>query len=106
MIENFLIMDNKKRNILNWVLAALVAFIFVGSATMKLMGSPDVLKMAEGFGFDKTTFTLIGILELTSVVLFLIPRTGILGTLLLAAYLGGAIVTHLSHGEPIFLCCN
>ena len=93
-------MDNKKRNILNWVLAALVAFIFVGSATMKLMGGSDVLKMAEGFGFDKSTFTLIAILELTSVVLFLIPRTGILGTLLLAAYMGGAIATHLEHGLP------
>ena len=98
-------MDNKKRNILNWVLAALVAFIFVGSATMKLMGGSDVLKMAEGFGFDKTTFTLIAILELTSVVLFLIPRTGVLGTLLLAAYMGGAIVTHLSHGDSIVTVC-
>ena len=94
-------MDNKKRNILNWVLAALIAFIFVGSATMKLTGGPDVLKMAEGFGFDKSTFTLIAILELTSVVLFLIPRTGILGTLLLAAYMGGAIATHLEHGLSV-----
>ena len=98
-------MDSKKRNILNWVLAALVAFIFISSATMKLTGSPEVLKMAEGFGFDKTTFTLIAIVELVSVVLFLIPRTGVLGTLLLAAYMGGAIVTHLSHGDSIVTVC-
>ncbi len=93
-------MDNKKRNILNWVLAALVAFIFIGSASMKLMGGPDVQKMAEGLGLDKMTFTLIAVVELTSVILFLIPRTGVLGTLLLAAYMGGAIATHLEHGLP------
>ena len=94
-------MVSKQRNILNWVLAGLVAFVFIGSATMKLTGSPDVLKMAEGFGLDKTTFTFIAIIELTCLALFLIPRTGILGTLLLAAYMGGVIATHLEHGESI-----
>ena len=94
-------MVSKQRNILNWVLAGLVALVFIGSATMKLTGGPDVLKMAEGFGLDKTTFTFIAIIELTCLTLFLIPRTGILGTLLLAAYMGGVIVTHLEHGESI-----
>lgn len=40
--------------------------------------------------------------ELVSAVLFLIPRTTSLGVLLLSAYLGGAIVTHMQNGEPYF----
>jgi hypothetical protein len=38
--------------------------------------------------------------EFLSVLLFIIPRTGVLGTLMLAAYLGGAIATHVEHGQP------
>jgi len=57
--------------------------------------------MAKGIGLDASTFRIIGLVELISVLLFLIPRTGILGTLLLAAYMGGAIATHLEHGLSI-----
>jgi len=41
--------------------------------------------------------------ELTSTVLFVVPKTNKLGVLLLSAHLGGAIVTHMSHGEPFVL---
>jgi hypothetical protein len=36
------------------------------------------------------------------VVLFAIPRTSILGAVLLTGYLGGAVATHLRHGDPLF----
>jgi hypothetical protein len=45
---------------------------------------------------------LIGIGELVSALLFLIPQTNSLGLLLLSSYLGGAIVTHMQHGQPFF----
>lgn len=94
-------MNDKQRNILNWVLAGLVAFIFISSGIMKLSGSPDTLKMAEGFGIDASSFSMIAVVEILSALLFLYPRTGVLGTLLLAAYMGGAIATHLEHGQSI-----
>ena len=47
------------------------------------------------------TNTIPGIIELLSLILFVIPRTGILGTFLLVAYMGGAIATHLEHGQSI-----
>ncbi|HVM89055.1 MAG TPA: DoxX family protein [Puia sp.] len=94
-------MTSKTKNIINWVLAGLVGIIFLGSAMGKLMGSPDALKMAEGFGISATAFKTLGVIELLSVILFIYPRTGILGTLLLAAYMGGAIASHLEHGLPI-----
>ena len=95
-------MSSKTKNIVNWVLAGLVGFIFISSAIMKLTGGgPDGAKMAEAFGLSSSTMTLIGVIELISVILFIIPRTGILGTLLLGAYMGGAIATHLEHGQSI-----
>jgi DoxX-like family len=94
-------MNSKTKNIINWVLAGLVGFIFVGSAISKLTGGEEALKMAAGIGLDANAFRMIGIVELISAILFVIPRTGILGTLLLAAYMGGAIATHLEHNQSI-----
>lgn len=94
-------MNSKTKNIINWVLAGLVGFIFVGSAISKLTGGEEALKMATGIGLDANTFRIVAIVELVSVILFLIPRTGILGTLLLAAYMGGAIATHLEHNQSV-----
>lgn len=94
-------MNSKTKNIINWVLAGLVGFIFVGSAISKLTGGEEALKMATGIGLDANAFRMVAIVELISVILFIIPRTGILGTLLLAAYMGGAIATHLEHNQSI-----
>ena len=44
---------------------------------------------------------VFGTIEITSIILFIIPRTGILGALLLTAYLSGAIAIHLEHGPSI-----
>lgn len=95
-------MTQKTRSIIGWVLTALLAFAFIASASMKLMGSEEAIKGAATLGLSAGTFKLIGIVEIISVVLFIIPRTGLLGTLLLAAYLGGAIATHLEHQSPLF----
>lgn len=94
-------MSPKVKNILLWVLTGLVGALFLFSAFGKLSGNADALKMAEGFGISASAFMTIGIIELISVVLFVIPRTGVLGTLLLAAYMGGAIATHVQHGQDI-----
>lgn len=94
-------MNTKTRNIINWVLAGLVTFIFIGSAFGKLTANAEALKMAEGFGLNATSYMYLGIVELIAVLLFLIPRTSIIGTLLLVAYMGGAIATHLEHAQPL-----
>jgi DoxX-like family len=94
-------MTTKIKKIINWSLAGLVGFIFIGSAISKLAGGAEALKMAEGIGLSPSNFTTIGIVELISIILFIIPRTGILGTLLLVAYMGAAICAHLTHGLPL-----
>jgi hypothetical protein len=97
--------SEKSKKITQWVLTGLVGFIFLGSAVGKFTANEEALKMAAGFGLDAGTYTLLGILELICVILFIIPRTGIIGTLLLAAYMGGAIATHLEHGQSIVAPC-
>jgi DoxX-like protein len=44
----------------------------------------------------------IGLIELVCLVLYLLPRTGVLGAVLLTGYLGGAIATHVRIGSPLF----
>jgi uncharacterized membrane protein YphA (DoxX/SURF4 family) len=94
-------MNSKTKNILYWTLTGLVALIFVGSSSGKLMGSAETVQMAESFGISGSLFTTIGIIELMSVILFVIPRTGVLGTLLLTGYMGGAVATHLQHNISV-----
>jgi hypothetical protein len=94
-------MTQKVKNILNWSLTGLVGFIFIGSALSKFFGGDETVQMAQGIGLDISTFKIIGVVELISITLFIIPRTGILGTLLLAAYMGGAMAAHVTHGQSI-----
>jgi hypothetical protein len=97
--------SEKTKKIIYWVLTGLVAFVFLGSAAGKFSANEEALKMASDIGLDAKTYTMVGIVEVISLLLFIIPRTGILGTLLLAAYMGGAIATHLEHGESIVVPC-
>lgn len=93
--------SEKSKKIIYWVLTGLVSFAFLGSAVGKLTGSETALKMATEFGIDASKYKLLGIVELVCLLLFIIPRTGVLGTVFLAAYMGGAIATHLEHGLSI-----
>ena len=98
-------MSNNLKNIIYWVLTGLIAFVFIGSAVGKLTANADALTLAEGFGLNAQTYTFLGIIEIISIILFIIPRTGILGTLLLAAFMGGAIATHLEHAQSVLAPC-
>lgn len=94
-------MSTKTIRITGWVLTALLGLLFAFSAFMKLTANDATIAQAGGIGLDAGTYRLIGIVETISLILFVIPRTGVLGTLLLAAYMGGAIVTHLEHQQSI-----
>jgi hypothetical protein len=88
----------KARRIAAWVLTGLLCLLFAFSATMKLVRAQPAVEGFEKFGLSNYMI-LIGVGELLSAVLFFIPRTNSAGLLLLSAYMGGAIVTHMQHGE-------
>jgi hypothetical protein len=89
----------RARRIAGWLLTGLLTALFVGSAAAKLLRADPVVEMFRKWGLGDDVL-LIGVGELVSALLFAIPRTHSLGVLLLSAYMGGAIVTHMQHGEP------
>ena len=86
------------------VISALGVLALVASASMKLSHKPDVVAMFTGkFGYPESSLLYIGLLELSVVVLYLIPRTSIFGALMCTAYLGGAVATHVRVGDPFIM---
>lgn len=93
-------MNNKTKNIIGWVLAGLLSLAFIGSGIMKLTSDdPQMVKALGG----QTNMIVLGVLELVMVVLFLIPKTGVVGALLMIAYMGGAMAVHLTTGQSVVL---
>jgi hypothetical protein len=90
----------KWQRVVGWILSGLIGAALIASAGMKLSAAAPVVEKFSEWGLTEWR-VIIGVGELVSALLFLVPRTGVLGTLLLSSYLGGAIVTHMQHGEPI-----
>jgi hypothetical protein len=82
------------------VLTALPALMLAVSGALKLRGGQQVVEAFTGtFGFRAASLTPIGLLELGCTALYLVPRTSVLGAVLLTGYLGGAVVTHVRIGD-------
>jgi len=86
-----------------WVLSILPALLLLFSASLKFIRPPAVVEMFAHLGWPERSVVPLGILELTCALLFLIPRTAVLGAILVAGYMGGAIATHARVGEPFFV---
>ena len=96
-------MLQKTFKVSGWILTGILSLLFLMSAAMKIFQPSAAIEQTASIGFDATTYLIIGVVELVALILFIIPRTGILGSLLLIAYMGGAIATHLQNQESIFM---
>jgi MFS family permease len=85
------------------VLSGLCCALFLLSATIKLRGGPDIEKGFAHLGLPMSMATPLAILEISCVVIYLIPPTAVLGAVLLAGYVGGAICTHWRAGDPFYV---
>ena len=65
------------------------------------MRAPVVLKATAELGYPESSVAGMGATLLLSTLLYLIPRTSILGAILLTGYLGGAVATHVRAGGPL-----
>ena len=79
-----------------------VAFMAGASIAPKLLGMPIAAQTIEALGWSADYVLMIGVLELTFVLLYLFPRTSVLGAVLMTALLGGAMATHIRVGSPLF----
>jgi hypothetical protein len=82
------------------VISGLATLLFLVSAFMKLKGGEDVVQGMAHLGIPESLMTPLALLELTCVVLYLIPLTSVIGAILLTGYVGGTICTHLRVGDP------
>jgi hypothetical protein len=92
-----------KRVWMGRVLSGLALVPFAASAVLKLMGGPE---LEQGFAYLGLPISMrfpLAILELTCVVVYLIPSTSVLGAVLLTGYIGGAICTHWRVGDPVYV---
>ena len=91
----------KKRSIAGYVLTGLVALFLTFDTVMKLLQLAPAVQGTTELGYPAGTVIVIGVIELVCLVLYLVPRTSVLGALVLTGYLGGAIATHVRVGSPL-----
>src|SRR4051794_25428248 len=82
----------------------ILPLLFLGfSAGVEVQASPEVVTMFTGkYGYPNGALTVLAVVEITCMLLYLIPQTSVLGAILLAGYLGGATATHARAGEPFW----
>jgi hypothetical protein len=84
------------------IISALVVLFLLFDGVTKVMKEAHVLAASAQFGFPERTVVGIGVLLLACTAVYVIPRTSILGAILLTGYLGGATATNVRAGDPLF----
>jgi uncharacterized membrane protein YphA (DoxX/SURF4 family) len=84
-------------------MSALPVLLLVFSAIMKFMKPPEVVDSFNHLGLPINLAFALGVLELGCTVVYLIPRTSVLGAILLTGYLGGATLTTLRVGDSYLM---
>jgi hypothetical protein len=86
-----------------WILSGLVIAFMLMDATMKLLALPVVLEASGPLGFPGARMArMLGAILLACTALYLFPRTAFIGAVLMTAFLGGAVATHVRVGSPLF----
>ena len=88
---------------LSYVVSAVPCFFLSFSAVMKVVKPPGFEEGFASVGWPVELATPLGILELGCVVVYLVPRTAILGAILITAYMGGAVATHLRIADAFII---
>ena len=91
---------SKKMHWAGRIASALPVLMLLFSGVMKLLKPAAVVTEFGRLGYPESVILGIGILELLCTVVYLIPRTAVLGAILLTGYLGGATATHVRVGDP------
>lgn len=87
-----------------YVMSGLVIAFTLFDAGMKLVPLDVVIKTTGELGYPPTPELArgLGVVLLVCTLLYAVPRTAVLGAILLTAYMGGAVATHLRVGNPLF----
>jgi hypothetical protein len=88
---------------IGWVLSGLAILFLVMDSGMKLLALPIVIESSAALGFNGVAMAHgLGVVLIACTILYAVPRTSVLGAILLTGYLGGAVATHVRVGNPLF----
>ncbi len=90
----------KGLRIAGWTLSGLFTAFMVFDAGIKLARLPIVEETGRRMGLPAGSGFAIGLVEAAILALYLIPRTAVLGAVLVAALMGGTVAIHWVHGDP------
>jgi hypothetical protein len=85
------------------IISAIPVLLMVFSAVMKLIKAAPVVQGMPRYGYPESQIVIIGVLELLSCIIYLIPSTAVLGAILMTGYLGGATATNVRVGDPSYI---
>ncbi|MDB5436646.1 MAG: hypothetical protein JWR47_2903 [Phenylobacterium sp.] len=83
-----------------WGLTGLFTAFMALDIGMKLARAPIVEQTGAQMGLPKGSGFGIGLMELVIVALYLVPRTALVGAVLVSALMGGTAAIHWMHGDP------
>jgi hypothetical protein len=92
---------SKKRVWAGRIISGIVVLFLVFDGVTKLMVIDPVVQGARELGYPVSLMPVIGTILLICTIIYLIPRTSILGAILLTGYLGGAVASQLRIGKPL-----
>jgi hypothetical protein len=92
----------KGRLVASWIITGLIAVFMLLDAAMKFVQPRPVAAAFVRTGWPIQLSVTLGVVLLVSTILWLIPRTAVLGAILLTGYLGGAVATNLRLENPLF----
>jgi hypothetical protein len=84
------------------IMSGLVILFLLLDGAMKLIPLNVVVEASEQLGIPAGLARTLGVLTLACTLLYAVPRTSVLGAILLTGYLGGAVASHLRVGDPLF----
>ena len=88
-----------------WVMSLLPSMFLIVDGAMKLVKPAPVVQATVGLGYKESVIVPIGVVLLLCTVIYLIPRTAVLGAILLTGYLGGAVATNVRAEQGWFPIC-
>jgi hypothetical protein len=91
-----------RRMIWGRVLSGIAVLFLLFDSLGKLLQVQPVIDGTLELGYPRNVVLSLGVILLTCTVVYVIPRTSVLGAVLLTGYLGGAIATHVRVGNPLF----
>jgi small basic protein len=84
------------------IISAIPVLMLIFSAVLKLIKPAPVVQEFARLGYPESLTLGLGIVELACAIIYAIPRTAVFGAILVTAYLGGAVATHVRIGDLFF----